>query len=297
MKKIGIVALVLFATIPFFLANFVHAYVSPGKPTGHVNDFANILSVEQKTQLETVLLNFKKKSGDELAIVTVPTLGDETVESYAVALFDEWGIGEKGKDNGLLILHAPNERQIWIEVGYGLESYITDAKAGSVYRNILSPAFKKGDYIGGYMSAVTAIIDTLDGQVDAIPQDTEMSLYGFNIEWFFWAIFILIWLISILGRSKSWWLGGVFGGIAGIIISFIYGFIFTGIIWIVILAVVGLIFDFFVSKAYHSSISKGGNPPWWIVGIGRGGRGGFGGGGFVGFGGGVAVGGGGGGGY
>jgi len=307
MKK-GIMASLRIAVIPFFfislftfLAFFyffilpitLHAYTSPGKAIGFVNDFANILSIEQRSQLEIVLSDFKKQNGDEITIVTVTTLGDETVENYAVKLFEEWGIGEKGKDNGLLILHALDERKIWIEVGYGLEAYITDAKAGSIYRNILSPAFKKGAYAQGYNEAVTAIINTLNGQVDVISQDSAGNSDG---DWgviIYFLLFIPIWLASILGRSKSWWAGGVLGGIAGIIIGFVYSFIFIGIIWTIVLIIIGLFFDFFVSKAYHSSVAKGKNIPWWIGGGGR--SGGFGGG-FGGFGGGGSGGGGGGGG-
>lgn len=295
MKKIGIVAIIFFATIPFFAVNPVLAYVSPGKPTGFVNDFASILSTQEKADLETTLSNFQKQSGNEITIVTVPSLGGETVQTYAVTLFKEWGIGKKGKDNGLLILHAPNERQIWIEVGYGLEPFITDAKASSIYRNILSPAFKKGNYAEGYTEAVTAIIATLNGQVNAVPQDKAPIDGGWGVILYF-ILFIPIWLGSILARSKSWWTGGVIGGIIGISIGIANVSILIGILATILLIIIGLVFDFLVSRAYSSRVSKGMSPPWWIGG-GRGGRGGFGGGGFGGFGGGGSGGGGGGGGY
>lgn len=295
MKK-GIGALIIFAAIPFF----VHAYVSPGKATGFVNDFAEIISTEQKIQLETTLSNFQKQTGNEIAIVTVNSLDGDVVQVYANKLFNEWGIGDEDKDNGLLILHAPNERQVWIEVGYGLEPYITDAKASSVYRNILSPEFKKGDYFAGYSQAIEAIIATIGGEVDAIPKE-KTNGSGFFTDWFTFIVFIPIWLVSILGRSKSWWLGGVLGAIVGGIISFIFGFFFVGIIAIPVLVIIGLIFDFIVSKAYSSSVARGVPAPWWAGG-GHRGSGGFGGSGgssgsFGGFGGGSSGGGGGGGGY
>lgn len=286
MNKKGIVALLLVASIPFF----VHAYTSPGKPTGFVNDFAHVLSVEDKDSLESALSDYEKKTGNEISIVTVPSLGDETVETYANKLFKEWGIGKKDKDNGLLILHAPNERKIWIEVGYGLEPVITDAKASSIYRNILSPRFKAGDYIGGYTEAVSAIISTIGGDDNAIPRDKQV-----NSDWFFWIILIPMYLGSILARSKSWWLGGVLGALGGVMIGIIYGFLYTGLTAIAIFGIVGLIFDFIVSKAFANRYAKGHSMPWWIGG-GRGGSGGLGGG-FGGFGGGGSGGGGGGGGY
>ncbi|MEK7213876.1 MAG: TPM domain-containing protein [Patescibacteria group bacterium] len=295
MKRVSILAILSFSLALFFNVFIVRAYTSPGKPQGFINDFAGILSSAEKIELETTLSDFKKETENEIAIVTISSLGDETVNSYAVKLFEEWGIGKKEKDNGLLILHAPNERQIWIEVGYGLEPYITDAKASSVYRNILSPAFKQGKYADGYREAIKAIIATLRGEAEAIPETSNDG--GFNENWFFFGIIIFMWLVSILGKTKSWWLGGVLGGISGIVIGFIYGFLFIGIIWTIVLTIIGLIFDFIVSNAYAKSKASGKNPPWWIGGGSfGGGHGGFGGG-FGGFGGGGSGGGGGGGGY
>ncbi len=283
MKK-GIVALLILAAVPFF----VHAYTSPGKPTGHVNDFAGILSSSEKTKLETTLSNFETSNGAQIAVVTVPTLGDETVDTYAVKLFQEWGIGQKGKDTGALLLVALQEKQMRIEVGYGLEGELTDAQSALIVRNVLAPAFKDGKYDEGIDAAVTTMIDVLGGNPNAVPATTDQA-DGASVNWFFIAIFLPIWLASILGRSKSWWAGGVLGAIAGIIIGFIYGFLFVGIISIPILVIIGLVFDFIVSKTYASTVARGLPLPWWIGG-GRGG-GGFGGG-FGGFGGGRSGGGG-----
>jgi len=286
--KRGIVAILLLAPVLLF------AYTSPGKPTGFVNDFAAVLTAAEKAELERTLSEFEKQSGNEIAIAIVPSLEGDTEQYYAVKLFEEWGIGKKGRDNGLLILHAPNERKIWIEVGYGLEPYITDAKASSIYRNILSPEFKKGSYAEGYRQAVAAIIATLAGQTNAIPEDGPIiDSWGLFVYLLF---IVLMWLASILGRSKSWWLGGVLGAGLGVIIGFIAGFLFVGIISIAILGALGLLFDFIVSRSFSSRYSKGQSIPWWIGG-GHGGSGGFGGGGFGGFGGGRSGGGGGGGGY
>lgn len=284
MKK-GIVALFILAAIPFF----VHAYVSPGKPTGYVNDFAGMLAPAEKTELENNLTELEKQTGAEVAVVTIKTLGDETIETYAVKLFEEWGIGKKGKDNGLLLLIAQDERKMRIEVGYGLEGDITDAQASWIIRNILTPAFQKGNYGDGIVSATQTIGEIIRKNPNVVVPEDKPQV-EFNGNWFFFIIFIPIWLASILGRSKSWWLGGVLGAIAGIVIGFIFGFVFTGIISIIGLAILGLIFDFIVSKTYANRIASGMRPPWWT-----GGPGGFrggGGGGFGGFGGGRSGGGG-----
>ena len=285
MNKKGISIAVAFLAL--FIPFFVFAYTSPGKPTGFVNDFANILNANDKAELENILSNYQKQSTNEISVVTISSLGDETIDTYAYKLFQEWGIGKKGNDNGLLMIFSMNDRKMRIEVGYGLEQYITDAKASSIIRNILTPAFKSGDYYGGIKTAVSDVIRIMNGEVNVVPEDNNSdSKPHENI--FFWIIFIFIWLASILGRSKSWWLGGVLGGIAGIVIGFIYTSIIIGIIFTIILIIVGLIFDFIVSSAYAKSVSRGFGPPWWI----GGGRGGGFGGGFGGFGGGGSGGGG-----
>jgi uncharacterized protein len=280
MKK-GIVALFIFAAVPFF----VLGYTSPGKPTGFVNDFAGIISAAEKTELETTLTELEKQTGAEVSVVTIPSLGNETVETYAVKLFEEWGIGKKGEDNGLLLLVALEEKKVRIEVGYGLEGYITDVRSSAIIRNVLTPAFKNGNYGEGILSATRMIAEVIKGNTSVLPETEPPQV---KVDWFFFGIFIPIWLASILSRSKSWWLGGVLGGIAGIVIGFFFGFVFTGIVATILLTILGLAFDFIVSKAYHSSVNQGIHPPWWTGGRG----GGFGGGSFGGFGGGRSGGGG-----
>ncbi len=284
MKK-GIVALIILAAIPFFYAQ---AYTSPGKPTGFVNDFAGIISTAEKVELETTLTALKKETGAEIVVVTVPALGDEVVETYAVKLFEEWGIGEKGKDNGLLLLIALQEKKMRIEVGYGLEGDITDAQASQIIRTILTPAFKEGKYEEGIAAAVGTIVEVIRKNPEALPVE-ETASFNLNSNWIYLAIFIFMWVVSILGRSKSWWLGGVLGGVAGVIAGVVIGSLITGGILTLIFIIIGLVFDFIVSKAYQSSANRGVSPPWWIGG-GRGGSGG--GGGFGGFGGGRSGGGG-----
>jgi uncharacterized protein len=113
-------------------------------------------------------------------------------------------------------------------------------------------------------------------------------IYTFRSTFFVFLFFVPLWLASILGRSKSWWLGGVLGGIGGVVIGFIWGFLFVGLATIPLLVLVGLLFDFLVSRGYNSRVSRGLRPPWWA----GGGRGFGGGGGFGGFGGGSSGGGG-----
>jgi uncharacterized protein len=274
-----------------FLPLIASAYTSPGKPQGFVNDFANIISSSEKQVIETKLVNIKNTTGSEVAVVTISSLGDETVESYAVELFKEWGIGVKGKDNGLLILIAPNEREVRIEVGYGLEGSVTDLQSGNIIRKVMTPAFKEGDYGKGIEGAVNAISEILTNSPEAAqyseaPKSSASSKFDFSTIAIIFFIFINI-AGGVLGRTKSWWLGGVIGGIIGIIIGFVMASIVVGAVAAIILTILGLIFDYFVSKKPPGS---GGNHIWPIFFGPRGG--GSGGGGFGGFGGGMSGGGG-----
>jgi len=277
--------------IPLVLPMVVFAYINPGKPTGFVNDFAVVLKDSEKAQLETKLSDFEKNTGNEIAVAIISDLKGDTIENFAVELFKEWGIGKKGKDNGVLLLVARDDREVRIEVGYGLESFLTDAQSSWILKNEVVPAFKENNFYSGINAAVDKIIGAINGE--NIPQDTSGQGNGSDENYFniaFGALFVLLWLGSILGRSKSWWLGGVLGGVAGVVIAIIKGFIFFGLISIGVLIPFGLLFDFVVSKAYEKAKTAGRRPPWWIGGGWR--RGSGSGSGFGGFGGGSSGGGG-----
>ncbi len=123
-------------------------------PTGFVNDFANLFSQDFKTSLEQDLQNFEKETGAEIALVTIQNLGAEPIEDFAVKLFEEWGIGKRDENNGVLLLIAKDEREVRIEVGYGLEPYITDGRAGRIMREKITPNFRNGAYDEGIKEAV-----------------------------------------------------------------------------------------------------------------------------------------------
>jgi uncharacterized protein len=215
-----------FAPVLAYPAARVLAYQSPGAPKGAVDDFAGMLTPSEVEGLETKLSAFQQQTGNAIVIATMNNLESETIESFAVQLFKEWGIGQKGKDNGVLILVSKEDRQMRIEVGYGLEGYLTDAQSFWIIRDVITPAFKNGDYAGGLNGAVDKIIGAISG-TETVPSDSPSdSGRGSGFDWFFLIFFVPIWLASILGRSKSWWAGGVIGGVAGAIIGIIYGFLY-----------------------------------------------------------------------
>lgn len=271
------------------------AYTSPGKPTGFVNDFAGVLSAEQRTTLEQALQENQKTTGNELTVVTVKSLGGDTVEDYSVELFKEWGIGKEGADNGALLLIALDDRAMRIEVGYGLEPTLTDAISSRIIRNSITPQFKEGKYYEGIAAGVEQMIAATKGEAlapapeSAFPWPDSLEAYVFLI----WVGFALLqWILSMLARSRSWWMGGALGGAAGVIIALL-ATMAAGLIVAAIFIPLGLLLDYFVSREYAKSSALGRTPHWWAGGpwVGGGfGRGGFGG--FGGFGGGRSGGGG-----
>jgi len=131
------------------------------KPTGYVNDFAGILPPNKKQAIELHISDYHHKTGTEIAVVTVSSLEGQSVEEYANRLFREWGIGQKGKNNGLLILIAVKEHKTRIEVGYGLEPKLTDGFCGDVIHNEMVPQFKQGRFAEGIHDALNAITTRL----------------------------------------------------------------------------------------------------------------------------------------
>lgn len=128
------------------------------KPMGYVADLAGIISTQSATHLESLITFINQKTTAEVAVVTLNSIEPYTIEDYAVRLFEDWRIGGKGKDNGVLLLVALKERRIRIEVGYGLEGAITDGTAGEIIRRIITPAFKVGRYDQGLLAGTEAIL-------------------------------------------------------------------------------------------------------------------------------------------
>ncbi|OHA92039.1 MAG: hypothetical protein A3J09_00885 [Candidatus Zambryskibacteria bacterium RIFCSPLOWO2_02_FULL_51_21] len=131
-------------------------------PSGHVNDFAGMISPAAVQTLEGKLVQFEKDTGNEIAVVTIPSLGsDQTIETYAEELFRKWGIGKEKEGNGVLLLISRDDREMRIEVGYGLEPVITDIESGHIISDVLVPAFQAGKYDEGVVAATQRIMDDI----------------------------------------------------------------------------------------------------------------------------------------
>lgn len=189
---------------------------------GYVNDFAGIINQEDRAVLENLISQIDKKTGAQVAVLTVKDLSGDTVENYALKVFEKWGIGQKDKDNGVLFLISQNDRKTRIEVGYGLEASITDGKAGEILDKAVIPRFKQGDYSKGIYYGTLAIAGITAGhygiKLEDIDEKEIKKIYGRRgfgaADIFRLLIFILIFgrflgpLLFFGGRGRGYWSGG-----------------------------------------------------------------------------------------
>jgi len=260
----------------------VYAYSSPGTPTGHITDFANVVSDKTQLMLENQLKEFSASTSIEIAVVTVNSLGGDSVENYSNELFREWGIGKKKYNNGILFLVSPNDRKTRIEVGYGLEGAMPDIQAGYIIDNIIVPEFKNSNYEQGIILGTNAILNVVKGERFEYSQNNlnEEDYTDILTIGFFLILFAFQWLLSLLASTKSWWLGGIFGVGAGFGLSYFFGLSEFNLIFVSILGLSGLILDYLVSRSYKKYLEKGGTKSAWNWGVGGRFGGGISGGGF-----------------
>jgi uncharacterized protein len=262
-------------------------------PQGYVSDFAGLLLPDTRATLEADLAQLEKDTTAQVAVVTITSLDGDTIEDYAVNLFEAWGIGQKSQDNGVLFIVALVERKARIEVGYGLEAIITDGRAGRILDDKVIPEFKNGDYSTGILQGAAAIEDYIRGGTTPGPlEDNPMrTLLGDNTTLMVWLGIITIYLMGFMARSKSIWLGGIWGVIVGIILGVTLGSVVATILLPIASGAIGALLDFILSRNYKARASSGKPTSWFASG------GGFSGGGhsssgFGGFGGGMSGGGG-----
>ena len=171
--------------------------------TGRVVDQANILDAGQESRLTTRLKDFEAKSSIQLVVVTLANLGDWPIEDWGLALGRTWGIGQKGKDNGALLIVAPNDRDLRIEVGYGLEGTLPDATADGIIRNVIIPRFRAGDMAGGISDGVDAIITALSGSGEEFTPSRQQLVSQKLSEWAPFLFFGLFWFIFVAAQFRQ----------------------------------------------------------------------------------------------
>jgi uncharacterized protein len=252
---------------------------------GYVNDYANMMSPEARSKIENELKAFEQSDSTQVIILTIPSLEGEVLEQFSIKVAEAWKIGQKGKDNGAILLVSKQDRKTRIEVGRGLEGKLTDLMAGRIVNSVINPRFKQGDFDGGFIAATQALIDVTRGEfkVDEKQAPTRKKRSSsLPVLFIFGAIALLT-----LGRISRV-LGGAAGAVGGSLIGLFMGF---PLIAIALIGALGLGMGIFLPLLFGGFGRGGGFFPGGFGGGGFGGggdSGGFGGGGGGDFGGGGA---------
>ena len=182
------------------------------KLTGRVVDTANLLPPAEEAALTAKLEALEKASSRQLVVATIPDLQGYPIEDYGYRLGRAWGIGQKGADNGAILLVAPNDRKVRIEVGYGLEPILTDALSSVIVNQTILPRFRDNDYPGGIMAGADAIIQQLQAPpeqaeqrvLEAQQQAQQSDSGGFDPSLIFWILILLFVILPMFrGRRKG----------------------------------------------------------------------------------------------
>jgi uncharacterized protein len=175
--------------------------------TGRVNDYAGMISAPVKADLEAKLKQFETAESTQIVILTVPSLKGDPIEDFSIRVAEAWKIGQKGKDNGVLLIVSKEEHKVRIEVGYGLEGKLTDLVSGRITRDEIVPAFKAGQFDIGFTKGVAAIIAAVHGEYKGKPK-AERKGDSPSMPLLFIIFFVIFVIFQIVRR----FFGGGFGG-------------------------------------------------------------------------------------
>ncbi len=247
----------------------------------YVSDYAEVLSAEETTLLSQKVLDFKAKTSNEIAVLVVPTTSPETIEEYSIHVAEQWGVGKKGKDNGVLFTVAVNDRAMRLEIGRGLEGAIPDISTVKILNTYARPAFRENNYYKGINDTLDVVMAAAQGEFNVADVQDASDTESFENEgWinviFYAVIFGFGFFVQYLAKTKSWWLGGVIGAGGAFVVSLLLSFgLFVAGLLALICGIFGLLLDFVVSTKYKGPGGKGGSSGggFWFGGGSSGGSG------------------------
>jgi len=232
----------------FALLAFTLLSAEPALPelTSRVVDEATLFSAAQKAELESTLKNHENNTSNQIVVVTLKSLEGYDIRDYGLELGRAWGIGQKDKNNGVLLIIAPNERKVSIEVGYGLEGALPDATAKSIIDQEILPYFKEGDYFGGAKFGVDAIISAIKGEY--VPYEVESSSKSFKFtDLIMPLIFLFVFIAGpVFGKKNKFDANNI---IPALIFSGFVG-IFTWVMFSILLLSIVLSIIVFISMLF-----------------------------------------------
>lgn len=214
-------------TVVFFIALFIGAvaFAAEGDPqpipplSARVTDLTNTLDAGQKQTLEGELAALEQRKGAQIAVLIVPTTEPEDIAQYSIRVFDQWKLGRKNIDDGVLLIVAKNDHRVRIEVARGLEAAIPDAAVARIIREYITPRFRAGDFFGGIHDATGALTKLVDGEelppplTDERDHKTAGKRDVFNA--IVWAFFIGLWVRAMFGRLPTAPRAGLVGAASG----------------------------------------------------------------------------------
>ena len=221
---------------------------------GYVNDYAGMISPSVKSKIEEELGAFERSDSTQIVILIIPSLEGEGIEEFSIKVAEAWKVGQQRKDNGVLLIVSKQERKIRIEVGRGLEGKLTDLMAGRIIDQVIKPRFKQGDFDGGFITGVSALIDGTRGEFKAEQRPVQRRQKGlppFLSFLLFFGIFVLF--LGIYSRI----LGGVAGAL-GLPVLVYLTVLPVGIPIVILLSLVGFGSGFFLSNLFSSGGSRRG---------------------------------------
>jgi uncharacterized protein len=237
-------------------------------PVGYVNDFAGVIPEDVEAGLEEALRLTEQETSVQEVVVTVKDLDGSTIEVYAVQLFEAWKIGQRGKDNGVMLIMAVEERRVRIEVGYGLEPYITDGRAGRILDESVIPDLRDGNYALGLTKGAQAIRLALDqtGYTAGEPPPPSPDDFRVRVSAWVWAVvglgLVTVYLAGYMARSRGVWLGAVWGGLVGGFTGWVLA-TWTGFgLGALAGLFTGLLLDAVLSSAYRNRVRTGRSTAW-----------------------------------
>lgn len=249
-----------------------------------VTDLTNTLTADQRAALEAKLETFETRKGSQVAVLMVPTTQPEAIEQYSIRVVDQWKLGRKRVDDGVLLIIAKNDRKVRIEVGRGLEGALPDAIAKRIIDEVITPRFRENDFYGGITAGVDRILRVIEGEPLPPPKAQAQKRQGEGGGWFE-LFFIGLILVTVVGGFLRPLFGrflgsGMVGAAAGAL-----GYVLTGLGAAVTIGVIAFLVSLFTGALSRGS---GGRSGWYPGGWGGGGGGLGGGGGFSGGGGGFS---------
>ncbi len=173
----------------------------PPNPPRLVNDYARLLSDAQRSDLERQLVAYDDSTSSQIVVVTVRELGDYEIAEFSYGLGEKWGVGQQGRDNGIVITISDRDRQVFIATGWGIEGYITDVQARRIIDRYMIPHFRNGDYYTGLKEGTRVISEILAGNFDAIERSSSEE--GFPIGSIIMLIIIIVIIVVAFGGGSG----------------------------------------------------------------------------------------------